>query len=160
MANVATYAAETNGTITHLSGPLDSDLAAQTWHRELGNPGTLVVLDLAEGETPKVGDSIDIDADGVATLRKSYGANFVADPYSGAWARKSVYVGIAEDMNNSTQVTQVNIYKSGASWFGARWAGAEFDGCDPIEADDEAEAIAQACLEFPGANITRADDER
>lgn len=62
------YAAETNSRITHLSGALDSDHAAQEWHRGLGNPGTLVVLDLATGEEPAVGDELDIDGDGVATL--------------------------------------------------------------------------------------------
>lgn len=62
------FAAETDGRITHLSAPLDNDHAAQEWHRSLGSPGTLVVLDLADGEEPAVGDEIEIDSDGVATL--------------------------------------------------------------------------------------------
>ena len=63
-----TYAAITDNTITHLSGPIAADHEAQAWHRGLRSPGKLVVLDLAEGERARIGDAVDVDEDGVATL--------------------------------------------------------------------------------------------
>lgn len=63
-----TYAAVSDDTITHLSGELGTDSDAQRWHASLGNPGVLVVLDIADDEAPSVGDLVDVDEDGVATL--------------------------------------------------------------------------------------------
>lgn len=61
-----TYAIEEAGTILVLCEHPD-DSAAQEWARRQV-PGILVVLDLADDEVPSVGDQIDIDDDGVATL--------------------------------------------------------------------------------------------
>ena len=70
------YAAERDGVIVDLSPRMGTDHAAQEWFRELGSDAqgcTLVVLDLSDGESPAVGDAIDVDPDGVATLARSTG---------------------------------------------------------------------------------------
>ena len=47
------------------------------------------------------------------------------------------------------QTIKINVYKAAGEWFGARWIGDEYDGCDPLGIDSEAsdaEAIAFAAL--------------
>jgi len=65
------FAAERDGFIVAISPELGTDYAGQEWFRALGSSArgaSLVVLDLAEGESPSVGDAIEVDPDGVATL--------------------------------------------------------------------------------------------
>lgn len=65
------FAAERNNIIVAVSPELSSD-HAEEWFLGLGSVAhgaNLVVLDLADGESPSVGDSIDVDFDGSATLR-------------------------------------------------------------------------------------------
>ena len=65
------FAAERDGVIIAISPELGTDFAGQEWFRALGSTArgaSLVVLDLAEGESPSLGDAIDVDPDGVATL--------------------------------------------------------------------------------------------
>lgn len=41
----------------------------------------------------------------------------------------------------------INVYRDGSAWFGARWIGDEYDGCDELPVDEdatEAEAMAAA----------------
>lgn len=70
MGNENWYAAvDGSDRILHVSdGPLGNDHEAQAWHQKIGSPGKLVVVDLAAGECPYVGDRVDVDSDGVATL--------------------------------------------------------------------------------------------
>jgi len=65
------FAAEKDSTIARISPDLATDEAGQRWFRDLGSDAqgcTLVVLDLIDGATPSVGDSLDIYDDGVAAL--------------------------------------------------------------------------------------------
>ena len=46
---------------------------------------------------------------------------------------------------------KINVYRDGRTWYGARWVGDEYDGCDPLDIDDDApvaEAI-RAAMEMP-----------
>ena len=52
--------------------------------------------------------------------------------------------------------TKVNIYRSGNTWYGARWINGEYDGCDELEAETETEAIAEAAT--IGDVVRRVDD--
>lgn len=91
------FAAERNNVIIAISPELSADHAGQEWFRALGSAAqgaTLVVLDLAEDESPSVGDAIDVDPDGVATLREDgdrlsarqvYGSWLVEDWAGGVW---------------------------------------------------------------------------
>lgn len=59
---------------------------------------------------------------------------------------------------------QINIYRSGGVWFGARWIDGEYDGCDELdyEGATEAEAMAWARimpLKAAGERtVTRVED--
>lgn len=33
---------------------------------------------------------------------------------------------------------EINIYRDGSVWHGARWVDGEWDGCDPLPVDDSA----------------------
>lgn len=45
-----------------------------------------------------------------------------------------------------TSSIQINVYRSGGEWFGSRWIGGEYDGCDELPCDgDASEAEALAC---------------
>lgn len=64
---------------------------------------------------------------------------------------------MSKTMNTRAAVTKVNVYMSNGQWFGARWAGDEYDGCDALDVPDGAqahEALASASLEFDGAAIS------
>lgn len=61
------YAIVFGNEITHLEN-LATDAIAQGWHAKSSTRGKLVVLDLADGEKPDIGDSVEVDSDGVATL--------------------------------------------------------------------------------------------
>lgn len=42
---------------------------------------------------------------------------------------------------------QINVFRDGSEWFGARWINGEYDGCDSLEISDDAsthEAIERA----------------
>ncbi|HET9045068.1 MAG TPA: hypothetical protein VFN70_18060 [Burkholderiales bacterium] len=39
---------------------------------------------------------------------------------------------------------KINVYRSGGEWFGARWIGGEYDGCDALDASTEEEALEEA----------------
>lgn len=44
-----------------------------------------------------------------------------------------------------TTTIKINVYRSGDQWFGARWIGGEYDGCDVLDdVGSEAEAIEAA----------------
>lgn len=50
-------------------------------------------------------------------------------------------------MANVAQQIQINVYRAGGEWFGARWIDGEYDGCDELGCDGEAseeEALAHA----------------
>ena len=60
---------------------------------------------------------------------------------------------------------QINIYRSGGEWFGARWTDGEYDGCDELPCDgDASETEATECartmpLNVQGErNVTRVAD--
>ena len=38
------------------------------------------------------------------------------------------------------QTIIINIYRSGGAWFGARWIGGEYDGCDELDVAGDASA--------------------
>lgn len=41
-------------------------------------------------------------------------------------------------MSRSVNIT-INVYRSGGEWFGARWFDREYDGCDPLDCDSDAD---------------------
>lgn len=61
------FAIINEGTITGL-GEHSTDEQAQAWFAGTDQRGSLVSLDLGADETPRVGDSVEVDSDGVATL--------------------------------------------------------------------------------------------
>lgn len=49
---------------------------------------------------------------------------------------------------STAQKIEINIYRSAGAWYGARWIGGEYDGCDALDvADDAAEAEARVAAE-------------
>lgn len=46
---------------------------------------------------------------------------------------------------------KINVYRAGRTWYGARWVGEEYDGCDPLDIDDDApvEEAVRAAMEMP-----------
>jgi hypothetical protein len=43
---------------------------------------------------------------------------------------------------------QINIYRSGGEWYGARWIDGEYDGCDELDVPgDASEDEARLCAE-------------
>lgn len=39
---------------------------------------------------------------------------------------------------------EINVYRSGGTWYAARTIGGEYDGCDALDATTEAEALCEA----------------
>lgn len=46
---------------------------------------------------------------------------------------------------------KINVYRDGGTWYGARWVGEEYDGCDPLDIDDDApaEVAIRAAMDMP-----------
>ena len=64
-------------------------------------------------------------------------------------------------MTTKPTITRVNIYRAGAEWCYAAFAGAEFDHSDVIGVPDDAsvsEARSEMAAQFPDATIARVDD--
>lgn len=62
---------------------------------------------------------------------------------------------------------KINIYRSSGQWYGARWIGGEYDGCDEMDIDGGASEIEAAAaartmpLTVDGEReISRVEDAR
>lgn len=54
--------------------------------------------------------------------------------------------GSQEDMT-----IKINVYRAGRTWYGARWIRGQYDGCDPLDIDDDApvEEAVRAAMKMP-----------
>jgi len=44
----------------------------------------------------------------------------------------------SEDRIASADAIKINIYRASGTWYGARWIGGEYDGCDELPVGDAA----------------------
>lgn len=62
---------------------------------------------------------------------------------------------------------QINVYRDGSEWFGARWIDGAYDGCDalPVAPDASEDEALNAARELPlivagERDVVRVDDVR